>query len=148
MEGFVYFFIAVLQYFLPLGDTVAAINGDKGLTASVEKMLTSRYALVNRAFPFGEAAIAWLCVLLINSSSHQIPVQYFCYAGVVPAVLMLLLLPLIRWVSEKQGPNPTTEVMKKEKEKEKKKRDQTLDQTPDQRQNQEANLAPDPQAAI
>jgi hypothetical protein len=72
-------------------------------------MLTSRYALVNLALTFGEAAIAWLCVLLINSSSHHIPLRYFYYVGVGPASLMLLLLPLIWLVSKEMGQNLTKE---------------------------------------
>lgn len=43
----------------------------------------------------------------IHSSSHQIPLRYFWYVGALPAVLMLLLLPLISLVSKKMGQNKT-----------------------------------------
>lgn len=111
---------AVPQYFLPLGDTLQAlIDDDKRFNPTVTDMLTSRFALTNLALTFGEAAIAWLCVLLINSSSHHIPLHYFYYAGVVPVVLMLFLLPLIWLVSKKMGQNLTTEEKRERRERKK-----------------------------
>jgi hypothetical protein len=93
-------------------------------------MLTSRFALTNLALTLVEAAIAWLCVLLSDSSSHHIPLRYFYYVGVGPAVLMLLLLPLIWLVSERMGQTLTAREKKEKKERDARKEGLVIDTQP------------------